>query len=711
MLKRRAEQRITRFLDQFPAVILVGARQVGKSTLARKLAGSRASVVFDLENELVCEKLLSDPVGQLCKHDGKLIVLDEVQKAPNIFEAIRVTIDQLNPEVPGRFLLLGSASGRLLGQSGESLFGRAAAVEMFGLDCLEVGADADSMARLWDRGGFPRSYLAEDDRQSLDERWEMRQSLLRDNLEATGFRIAPASLGRLLLGLARGQGGVANAQDLARRLDASPPTIARHMQLLEEMMLVRKLPAFARVGGQNLVKKPKYYIRDSGILHALHNVSIHEQGSRTSIRGPSWEGFVLENLLAVLPPQWEASFYRNRQGHETDLVLQKPGGVLWTVEIKAEQDAGSIRLTPGNRKAMEHLQPERSFVVHGGSGRALLPGDIEILSLAAMMNELMAQQPATSARRRRSSPAPGTSSQLAALAAAMKTAQPDVFVRRDEFIASCTDRITDILAHNPDPDDVAAAGSFSQLRNEVVEWLQLACRLDEAAAPGCSPSILKSVKKLLETLLSRKLAPDISGPNKGGKAGTAFVDLAVCDFFVHVGAILLAAEKFAAVNELLADGYVAAGALHDYRQFYYQGPQGDPKSVAGLETRSVAEAADALYRLLQTSAVDLSELLTVEQIIFLFGVNASIGEDDETNPEWETIRPQILGCVPESRLQPLEFFLRLPTRQGRINFETCIKKEGSFYPDRFREFAISRMRALLGDSHLFSGWQRLVALK
>ena len=319
MISRRAEKQVTDLLRIFPATVLLGARQVGKTTLAKTIARQRASTFYDLENPLHCQALRADPVGQLCRHDGRLVVLDEVQKMPEIFEAIRSAIDQLNPNAAGKFLLLGSASGKLLRQS-ESLFGRVGRVELFGIDRLEAPEDLN---RLWNRGGFPKSLLADDDSESL----VIRRQMFDGNFSWVDTRASPESLIRLLMCLAHNQGGIINVRDIAGQLEVANNTIKRHLDMLAQMMLVRALPAFAKSGGQSLIKKPKYYIRDSGIVHSLLNIaSIAASNVADNVRGASWEGFVIENILAVLPRLWQASFYRDRQGNEIDLILQKPDG-------------------------------------------------------------------------------------------------------------------------------------------------------------------------------------------------------------------------------------------------------------------------------------------------------------------------------------------------------------------------------------------------
>ncbi|MCY4324908.1 MAG: AAA family ATPase, partial [Betaproteobacteria bacterium] len=608
---RRAQKEVERMLRIFPAVVLLGARQVGKTTMAEKIASQRASVLFDLENKADRNLLQSDPVSQLCQHDGKLIVLDEVQNMPDIFEAIRVAIDRLNPDVPGKFLLLGSACGPLLRQARENLFGRAAKVELCGLDCLETAEDGN-VERLWRRGGFPRSYLAADEEQSMTVRQQMCRPMFVSNLAAADSKISAESLERLLDCLARQQGGIANMQEIAGALEISTTTATRLASMLEQMMLIRRLPAFARVGGQSPVKKPRYYVRDSGLLHSLCNLADipTADGPLGKLRGASWEGFVIENIMAVMPPLWQASFYRNYNKHEIDLVLQKPGGGLWAIEIKASADVPSIKLAKGNLKAIEQLQPERCFVVHGATqGRSILPNNIQVVPLPAIMNELLAEHalPAqlAAADRKRSA-----SGRLATLLAALRSGQPDAPILRDEFIDCCCGHIENIFATNRGANDAAARHDWLQVRDELVEWLAIECQLDGRAGAQCSPQLAKSAKRLLESVLAMKLTPSLAGRNTGPGGAITLADLCCCDLFVHFVALLLANEKFAAVRELIVHDYMAAGDLRDCLSFYY-----DPAASSlmynagpGPEKLPADDAADELYQHLKSSRLDLLRL-------------------------------------------------------------------------------------------------------
>ena len=684
--------------DTFPAVVLLGARQVGKTTLAKKIASSRSSMLFDLEDQETRNFLRSNPVEKLYRHDGKLIVLDEVQKVPEIFEAIRVVIDRMDPNVPGKFLLLGSASGKMLNQSKENLFGRVGTLELFGFDCLETHADKD-IVRLWDRGGFPNSYLAPTDEKSMGMRHEMcEQMFSSNNLAGTDARVSTDSLARLLARLARQQGGVANMQEIAGSLEIDRRTANQYIVMLTEMMLVRRLPAFAKVGGQSQVAKPKYYIRDSGILHSLCNMSVRSRGaSLSNIRGASWEGFVIESIMAVLPPLWRASFYRSHNKYEIDLVLQKPGGGIWAVEIKSSPDAHGAGLSRNNLKAIDRLQPEKCFVVHGGeTGQAMLANDVEVLSLTAIMNELMAQD-SQSPVGSSSLPTAAKSSRLSALLAALEASQPNVPVLRDRFLNFCVQRSEEIFRRSRGANDADGRRDWAQVRGELVEWLVLECKMDVAAGSECSPSLARSVKKLLERILSLKFTPSIASDS------ITQADLCVCEMFVHFVAVLLDNAKFKGIRDLLDYGYVAAEKLRHYTEFYYPESSMMHNAYAWPEKLSAENVKDELYEHLQASEMKTARLVEAEQIIFCHGIKSKAGE---------TIFPRILACVPDHALRPLEFFLRVQTDQGRVDFINCLKKEDgvSFFAE-FGSKVDSRMHELLvNDKNRYRKWREVMAI-
>lgn len=338
MSKRSIAPELDTLLAEFPAVVLLGPRQVGKTTLALDWVKSRdANTALYLDLELPsAQRQLDDAEGFLLAHAQRLVVLDEVQRMPGLFAVLRGVIDQRRRagEQAGQFLLLASASGALLGQASESLAGRIATLELTPFQACELIA-ADTMGtardeqvnRLWVRGGFPLSWLAASDAASLRWRDAFISTYLERDIPALGPRIPATTLRRLWTMLVHHQAQLADA------LAVSGQSVARYIDLLCDLMLVRRLPAWSGNVGKRLVRAPKVYVRDSGLVHAL--LGLRDLGSVLAhpIAGASWEGLVLEQLLAAAP-QAHASFYRTSHGAEADLVLAWPSGKTCVVEIK-----------------------------------------------------------------------------------------------------------------------------------------------------------------------------------------------------------------------------------------------------------------------------------------------------------------------------------------------------------------------------------------
>ncbi len=386
MIRRRAQTRLETLLTESPAVVLLGARQVGKTTLALEIAESRPAVYLDLESAADRGRI-SEPELYFADHADELVILDEIHRAPGIFEALRGTIDRGRREGRGvgRFLLLGSAAIELLVQTGETLAGRIAYVELDPFDITELGAEA--IDRLWLRGGFPESYLAASDPASLRWREDFIRTYLEREIPQLGPRIPAETLRRLWTMLAHNQGQLMNASAIARGLGVSSPTVNAYLDLMVDLLLVRRLqPRLANVGKRQ-VRSPKTYVRDSGLLHALLGLGDKEALLGHPVLGPSWEGYVIENLLALAPVRAEPSFYRTSGGAEIDLILGWPGGREWAIEVKRSL---SPRPTRGMRSAIEDLRPERSFIVYPGEDRYRVDGDIEVIGLPELAAELLA---------------------------------------------------------------------------------------------------------------------------------------------------------------------------------------------------------------------------------------------------------------------------------------------------------------------------------
>ena len=386
LINRRIADRLRTLLDESPAVALLGPRQVGKTTLAQDLGEGRDSLYLDLESDADRAKL-SDPELYLVAHEDKLVILDEVQRMPGLFQNLRGLIDRGRRKGlrSGRFLLLGSASIDLLRQSGETLAGRIAYAELAPLDPLEVGpTDLD---RLWLRGGFPDSFLAKDDPASLRWRRDFIRTYLERDIPALGPRIAAETLRRFWTMLAHRQSALSNAADLGRALGVDGKTVASYLDLLVDLMLVRRLEPWHANIGKRLVRSPRIYVRDTGILHALLGLGTMDDLLGHPVAGASWEGLVIETAHATMPDGTEAQFYRSGAGAEVDLVLTLPGGGRWAIEVKRSL---APKVERGFHHACEDLQPERRIVVYPGVEAFPLSNGIEVMSLRQFGQELSA---------------------------------------------------------------------------------------------------------------------------------------------------------------------------------------------------------------------------------------------------------------------------------------------------------------------------------
>ena len=384
MINRRSYQNVLNALGRQAAVVLLGARQVGKTTLALEIAEELNAVYLDLESRADREKL-ADPALYLREYEDSLVILDEIHRVPELFQELRGLIDRgrRRGKRTGRFLILGSASLDLLRQSGESLAGRIEYVELDPLDVGEAAPDARAVTNLWVRGGFPDSFLAKDDADSMTFRQNFIRSYLERDVAQFGRRIPAETLERFWTMLAHGQSGLLNASKLAAGLAVSAPTVSGYIDLLVDLLLVRRLRPFHANVKKRMVKSPKIYVRDSGIVHALLGIENHDALAGHPVVGPSWEGFVIENLLAVAPPRTMASFYRTLAGAEIDLLLEIPGRRgPWAIEIKRGISGG---LGKGFHHAREDVRPERAFVVHSGEERYPVTKDVEAVGLREMM--------------------------------------------------------------------------------------------------------------------------------------------------------------------------------------------------------------------------------------------------------------------------------------------------------------------------------------
>ena len=386
MLPRLVAHQVEDALKRQAAVAIIGPRQVGKTTLALKIGEERDAVYLDLEDQDDRSRL-ANPVLFFEHTEERLVILDEIHRLPELFQTLRGVIDKgrRKQRGKGRFLILGSASIDLLRQSGETLAGRIAYIDLGPLSPLEIEDKRPARERLWLRGGFPDSYLAASDRESLALRKDFIRTYLERDVPMFGPRIPATTLERLWTMLAHRQGTMLNASELARALEVSTQSVTRYIDLLCDLLLVRRLPPFHANVGKRLVKTPKVYVRDSGLVHALLGIETLEQLSGHPVIGMSWEGFVLESLLSVLPWRSSAFFYRTRAGAEIDLVLEHNDGTLWAIEVKR---ALSAKVERGFHTACEDLQPARAFLVHAGDDRYPISEALEGISILQLMDEL-----------------------------------------------------------------------------------------------------------------------------------------------------------------------------------------------------------------------------------------------------------------------------------------------------------------------------------
>ena len=379
-IPRLQDPLLRRRLEQFPAVALLGPRQVGKTTLALQLAATTPSLYLDLEASADLARI-SEPSLFLQRHADKLVILDEVQRLPGLFAELRGLIDagRRQGQANGRFLLLGSASVELIRQSSESLAGRIAFLELGGLHALELGADA--LDKLWIRGGFPGSTLAATDGDSAEWRRQFIRTYLERDIPQLGPRLPAETLRRFWTMLAHGQGSLLNAAELGRSLGVDGKTVGRYLDLLVDLLLVRRLPPLLANVGKRLVRSPKVLVRDSGLVHTLLGLGDADAVLGHPVAGASWEGFVIETLLAVAPQGCQGWFYRTAAGAEIDLVLEWSPQRRWAIEVKRSL---SPRLGKGFHQARADLQPERTFVVTPSATGYPMADGVEVMGLAEL---------------------------------------------------------------------------------------------------------------------------------------------------------------------------------------------------------------------------------------------------------------------------------------------------------------------------------------
>ena len=384
MIDRNILETVRSALLRQSAVALIGPRQVGKTTLALELGKQQDSVYLDLEAHEDRAKL-ANPQAFLSIHENRLVIMDEIHRMPELFLSLRGIIDEgrRKGKRTGRFLLLGSASLELMRQSGESLAGRISYIDMTPVQVTEIPAEQHET--LWVRGGFPDSFLESSDPLSFAWRRDLIQTYLERDIPMFGSRVPAETLRRFWSMLAHHQSSLLNASSLAHSLEVSNQSVTRYVDLLVDLLLVRRLQPYHVNVAKRLVKSPKVYLRDSGLLHALLNIIDIDALLGHPVVGASWEGFVIENIINAAPSGTVPGFYRTSGGAELDLVLELPDANLWAIEIKRSL---ITRPSKGFFEACEDTKPTKRFLVHGGSTRYPISESIEAIGLSEICHDL-----------------------------------------------------------------------------------------------------------------------------------------------------------------------------------------------------------------------------------------------------------------------------------------------------------------------------------
>jgi predicted AAA+ superfamily ATPase len=387
-LPRHLETTVRARLAAGPAVVLLGPRQVGKTTLARRIAADwpAGAVYLDLERPADRQRL-ADADAYLREQRGKLVVIDEIQHAPDLFQTLRGIIDERRSagDRYGHFLLLGSAALELMRQAAESLAGRVAYLDLAPLTLDEIVPAGRDENALWLRGGFPESLLAADDRASLDWRRDFIRSYLERDVPMFAPRMPAATVGRLWTMLAHLQGAPLNQARLAASLGVSAPAVGRYVDLLVDLKLVRRLPPWTGNLGKRLTKAPKLYIRDSGLVHALLELETRDQVLGHPVAGLSYEGMVIENLIEAAGERRAACYFRTADGAEIDLVLERGGRPEMAIEVKRSSAPSPDR---GFATACDDLSIAERYVVYPGGERFPLRQGALAIGLSELMGRL-----------------------------------------------------------------------------------------------------------------------------------------------------------------------------------------------------------------------------------------------------------------------------------------------------------------------------------
>ena len=381
---RNIEPLLKEYLTIFPVVGIIGPRQVGKTTLARSLGKNQAIHYLDLESAADRQKL-SDPVLYLQNHQDKLVILDEIQQMPQLMAELRGIIDA--DRRVGRFIILGSASPTLIKKSADSLAGRIGYIELPSFTLNEVSSENET--KLWHRGGFPLSYLAVSDRRSMIRRKNFIKTYIEKDLALLGLTAEPQTIERFWRMLASVHGNLWNSESIGRSMGLTHPTINRYLDLMEGAFLVRRLqPYFVNIP-KRLVKSPKIYLRDSGILHAFKDIIQEKDLLDDPQVGASWEGFVIEQIIETMQNvliNGQAYFYRTQQGAECDLIIEHNGKVKAAIEIKI---SSAPQISKGFRITMIDTDAEQGFVIAKTNETYKVEENITVTSLNTFLQEIL----------------------------------------------------------------------------------------------------------------------------------------------------------------------------------------------------------------------------------------------------------------------------------------------------------------------------------
>ncbi|VGO15884.1 hypothetical protein PDESU_04472 [Pontiella desulfatans] len=379
MIVRDAVKVLEKRFSQVPVVALIGSRQVGKTTLAHALAIDKPTHYLDLERPSDIAKL-ADPELYLSRHSGQLVILDEIQRIPGLFPVLRSLVDERRRagERSAQFLILGSASPELLQQSSETLAGRVSFIELNPLSLREVSQEAGGLERHWFRGGYPDGFLSSDDATAVQWCEDFIASYVERYLPQMGVMATPVQLRRFCSMLAHQQGATLNLSRLGNSLAIDGKTVRHYIDLLQGLFILRSLPAWSRNAGKRLVKAPKVYLRDTGVLHTLAGLHSLEHVLGHPLCGHSWEGYCIEQILDRLPPGYSASHYRTHAGAEIDLVLEAPSGEVLAVEIKRTL---TPKLMPAFRESMKTIGASKGFYTMPHGDRFPLSEQVDAISL------------------------------------------------------------------------------------------------------------------------------------------------------------------------------------------------------------------------------------------------------------------------------------------------------------------------------------------